>query len=345
MFRKPKRIAAKTTGGLRRKEDEEDDNRDRDTKRQGTEKSSRSSSSEEDDDDNDVRHIVKRSKTSLTTHNRSKDITTNNYKEEMKKTKKNSVLHHFETTTSTLPTAAELATRSAEYHGMPQDRRTHTNKLLAGPIRAQVNIRTTCRFDYQPDICKDYKDTGFCGFGDTCIYLHDRGDTMSGWQLEQQWEEQQKAKRIEQERQMTDFLERASRQAGIIDGDDDDHKNNNTQAQQQELLRITTKDGIPFACYLCRNEFNDPVVTNCGHYFCQSCIMKQVQENQDSKCPICSKETHSTFHQPTKLLTKKRKLVGTKASWKDYYQAFTKHQQQEEQDDDGGGGSGSAAII
>lgn len=22
-----------------------------------------------------------------------------------------------------------------------------------------------CRWDYQPDICKDYKETGFCGFG------------------------------------------------------------------------------------------------------------------------------------------------------------------------------------
>ncbi|CAG8641226.1 524_t:CDS:2, partial [Racocetra fulgida] len=44
----------------------------------------------------------------------------------------------------------------------------------AGPIRAPINIRVTSRFDYQPDICKDYK-----------------GDYKSGWQLEREWEEMQ----------------------------------------------------------------------------------------------------------------------------------------------------------
>jgi len=34
-----------------------------------------------------------------------------------------------------------------------------------GPIRAPSNLRATVRWDYQPDICKDYKETGFCGFG------------------------------------------------------------------------------------------------------------------------------------------------------------------------------------
>jgi RING finger protein 113A len=34
-----------------------------------------------------------------------------------------------------------------------------------GPMRAPAHIRTTVRWDYQPDICKDFKETGFCGFG------------------------------------------------------------------------------------------------------------------------------------------------------------------------------------
>ncbi len=34
-----------------------------------------------------------------------------------------------------------------------------------GPIRAPANLRATVRWDYQPDLCKDYKETGFCGFG------------------------------------------------------------------------------------------------------------------------------------------------------------------------------------
>lgn len=32
-----------------------------------------------------------------------------------------------------------------------------------GPLRASTNVRMTVRIDYQPDICKDYKETGYCG--------------------------------------------------------------------------------------------------------------------------------------------------------------------------------------
>jgi hypothetical protein len=53
-----------------------------------------------------------------------------------------------------------------------------------GPMRATQYMRASVRMDYQPDICKDYKETGFCSYGDTCKFLHDRGDYKSGWQLE-----------------------------------------------------------------------------------------------------------------------------------------------------------------
>lgn len=53
-----------------------------------------------------------------------------------------------------------------------------------GPLRASQHLRTTVRFDYQPDICKDYKETGYCGYGDSCKFVHDRGDYKSGWELE-----------------------------------------------------------------------------------------------------------------------------------------------------------------
>jgi len=61
-----------------------------------------------------------------------------------------------------------------------------------GPIRAPKFFRAICRFDYQPDVCKDYKDTGFCGYGDSCIFLHDRSDNKTGWQLDQEFEMQEK---------------------------------------------------------------------------------------------------------------------------------------------------------
>ncbi|PIO52371.1 hypothetical protein TELCIR_26323 [Teladorsagia circumcincta] len=37
-----------------------------------------------------------------------------------------------------------------------------------GPIRAPQFLRQTVRWDYAPDICKDYKETGFCTFGGEC---------------------------------------------------------------------------------------------------------------------------------------------------------------------------------
>ena len=41
-----------------------------------------------------------------------------------------------------------------------------------GPIRAPTFLRATTRWDYQPDICKDYKETGYCGFGGLLMLLH-----------------------------------------------------------------------------------------------------------------------------------------------------------------------------
>jgi hypothetical protein len=47
-----------------------------------------------------------------------------------------------------------------------------------GPIRAPSNLRATVRWDYQPDICKDYKETGFCGFGgDMTVAVYSSLDT------------------------------------------------------------------------------------------------------------------------------------------------------------------------
>eukprot|EP01113_Clastostelium_recurvatum_P034263 TRINITY_DN4626_c0_g1_i4.p1 TRINITY_DN4626_c0_g1~~TRINITY_DN4626_c0_g1_i4.p1 ORF type:complete len:244 (+),score=33.40 TRINITY_DN4626_c0_g1_i4:51-782(+) len=65
----------------------------------------------------------------------------------------------------------------------------------AGPVKGSGHIRISSRFDYQPDLCKDYKETGYCGFGDSCKFMHDRGDYKSGWQLEREWDEDQRIKR------------------------------------------------------------------------------------------------------------------------------------------------------
>ncbi|XP_025266271.1 RING finger protein 113A-like [Camponotus floridanus] len=59
------------------------------------------------------------------------------------------------------------------------------------PIRASINyLRATVRRDYQPNICKDYKETGICGFGNSCKFLHDRADYKLSWQLERDTDEE-----------------------------------------------------------------------------------------------------------------------------------------------------------
>lgn len=66
-------------------------------------------------------------------------------------------------------------------------------------------------------------------------------------------------------------------------------------------------DGLPFACYLCRDRFVDPVVTLCQHYYCRKCIEDECRNNK-SICPICQKQTHGVFNKADKLIRKLKKM-------------------------------------
>lgn len=57
-------------------------------------------------------------------------------------------------------------------------------KKKMGPSRLNSTIKNSCRFDYVLNLCKDWHDSGYCPFGNSCLYLHDRSNLKTGWELE-----------------------------------------------------------------------------------------------------------------------------------------------------------------
>ncbi|KAJ3225777.1 hypothetical protein HK099_006277 [Clydaea vesicula] len=162
---------------------------------------------------------------------------------------------------------------------------SNASKIRAGPLYAPTNVRLTTRFDFAPDVCKDYKETGFCGFGDSCKFMHDRGDYKSGWEIDLEWDREQRklAKELEEKK----FLE---------------------ETEGKEFEEEIEEDGIPLDCPICNREFKDPVTTKCGHNFCESCALKHNQKNKN--CFLCNEPTKGIFQINQDLLKsiKEKKL-------------------------------------
>uniref|UniRef100_A0A336KAN1 CSON006530 protein n=1 Tax=Culicoides sonorensis TaxID=179676 RepID=A0A336KAN1_CULSO len=145
-----------------------------------------------------------------------------------------------------------------------------------GPIRAPANLRATVRWDYQPDICKDYKETGFCGFGDSCKFLHDRSDYKHGWQME---------------------YDESNKYTKKYDDDSDSGDDTKYEIHSDE-------EELPFKCFICRGRFVDPIVTKCKHYFCEKCALNQFKKS--SRCFVCNVQTNGMFN-PAKNLIERLK--------------------------------------
>jgi len=164
------------------------------------------------------------------------------------------------------------------YHDLTatSTKKVKTNSGSKGPQKAQVNVLPSCRFDYEPDVCKDYKETGYCGYGDSCKFLHDRGDYKMGWQLEAEW--QQKQARI------------AARKRGeIVSDSDSDYE-----------IKDSEDEEVPFACHICRDSFTKPMRTKCNHFFCQKCIVAHYLKTPT--CPVCGRVLDGSFVRAEKIL-------------------------------------------
>ncbi|GKZ16993.1 RNA-splicing factor [Aspergillus brasiliensis] len=159
-----------------------------------------------------------------------------------------------------------------------------------GPIKAATNIRTITVTDYSPDVCKDYKQTGFCGFGDNCKFLHDRSDYKQGWELDREWETVTKGKQLK----------------GTVVASADRTKTENKDDDEEAML-----EDIPFACFICKGPYREPIVTKCGHYFCESCALQRYKK--DPSCAACGSATNGLFSSAKrlkKLLDRKRDLAA-----------------------------------
>ena len=86
----------------------------------------------------------------------------------------------------------------------------------------------------------------FAGLEIAANFLHDRSDYKHGWQLEHELKEGNYSKQ--------------DPRAYEIDSDND--------------------DDLPFACFICRESFKNPVVTKCKHYFGEACALEHYKKSK-----------------------------------------------------------------
>lgn len=61
--------------------------------------------------------------------------------------------------------------------------------IKSGPLKPIAeNVKTTTLTDFQPDVCKDFMKTGYCGYGDTCKFLHIRNELRQKKKISKDWQ-------------------------------------------------------------------------------------------------------------------------------------------------------------
>jgi RING finger protein 113A len=97
---------------------------------------------------------------------------------------------------------------------------------------------------------------------DNCKFLHDRGDYKTGWQLDKEWDEQQRARGLLLRKALVNVDRRRRRHhrryccSGQILNQLDAIDVRALEPKEDEEI-----DDLPFACYICREPFQDPVTT------------------------------------------------------------------------------------
>lgn len=161
-----------------------------------------------------------------------------------------------------------------------------------GPTRSFNTIKHTNTIDYNPSRCKDWYEAGYCVFGNSCIFAHDRSDYKFGWEQEIDWEKKQKRKmerrqrRLEAAEQGREDEVSESSEEQELGGDDEDWKYAHIDAQ----------------CLICQSQYTSPTLLECGHVFCEGCAQHQYAKT--GKCFKCSKKLNGIFNNGRKVLEK-----------------------------------------
>jgi RING finger protein 113A len=169
------------------------------------------------------------------------------------------------------PPTTDGTYKGASSYGSFIKKSENSTRKPVGPVKAPTNIRTITITDYAPDVCKDYKLTGFCGFGDTCKFLHAREDYAAGWKLDREWEIKSKGGK------MPELQGKKMGTGGWKP----------TEEKEEEQ--------IPFKCVICKDDYKIPIITKCGHYFCEKCAIDRYRRKNPS-CAICGKRTDGVFN-------------------------------------------------
>lgn len=83
---------------------------------------------------------------------------------------------------------------------------------------------------------------------------------------------------------------------------------------------------IPFKCVICKGDYKAPIITKCGHYFCETCAILRYKKNPG--CKICGKRTDGVFNVAKNL----RKKLDRK---KEREEEIEKAKQEEKEKEEG----------
>jgi RING finger protein 113A len=66
------------------------------------------------------------------------------------------------------------------------------------------------------------------------------------------------------------------------------------QADDEDAADREKLEKIPFKCIICKEDYKNPIQTNCGHYFCEACALKRYKKSPN--CAACGAGTGGVFN-------------------------------------------------